>query len=254
MPEKGKGEIKPPVKIGERIAKRIAGAGLCSRREADQWIADGLVRVNGQVITSPVLDVTLDDKITVRGKSLPAPLPPRLFAFHKPVGLVVTQKDEKGRQTVFSGLPKSLPRLVSVGRLDLNSEGLLLLTTSGELARYLELPKTGMSRVYRVRAHGPIQRLNLNTLKRGVTIKGVRYAGMTVHIEKSGQSNHWLKVILHEGKNREVRRVLEHFGLQVNRLIRQSYGPFGLSDIPKGAMVEIPVAQMKKKLPGFFEQ
>lgn len=254
MPEKGKGEIKPPAKTGERIAKRIASAGVCSRRDADKLIAEGVVAVNGHLISSPVLDVMPTDRITIRGKPLPAPLPPRLFAFHKPAGLVVTQKDEQGRQTVFSGLPKSLPRLVSVGRLDLNSEGLLLMTTAGELARYLELPKTGMSRVYRVRAHGDIRRLNIEALKRGITIKGVRYAGMTVVVEKSGQSNHWLNITLHEGKNREVRKVLEHFGLQVNRLIRQSYGPFSLGDTPKGAMVEIPAAQMRKKLPGFFAQ
>ncbi len=251
MPEKSKDELTP--EKGERIAKRIASAGICSRRDAEKLILDGQVRVNKIVIKSPALNVTDDDHITVRGKALPQKSAIRLFMFHKPAGLVVSQKDDKGRATVFDGLPPELPRLVSVGRLDLNSEGLLLMTTSGELSRYLELPSTQLPRTYRVRAFGNLAKLNPDALLRGITVDGITYGPIDVEVERSGDNNHWLRMTLHEGKNREIRRVLEHLGFQVNRLIRVAYGPFGLADLPKGAFVEIPTTTVQKKLPKFFK-
>ena len=243
-----KDEIK-----GERIAKRIAAAGICSRRDAEKLIDEGLVKLNGQKVTTPATLVTDTDKITVRGKTIAVPDRIRMFTFHKPVGLVTTTKDEQDRPTVFDGLPPELPRLVSVGRLDINSEGLLLLTTSGDLSRYLELPAREFPRTYRVRVFGEITDQKLDRISNGVNVNGVRYGPIDIDIEKPGASNAWLKVTLHEGKNREIRKVMEHIGLQVNRLIRVSYGPFYLDDLPKGALVEIPMTQLRKKLPQFFD-
>lgn len=237
---------------GERIAKRMAASGLCSRRDAEKLILDGKVKVNGVKITTPATLVNDDDDIVVVGKKLAPASKIRVFKFHKPVGLVTTARDEKGRETVFSGLPKNLPRLVSVGRLDLNSEGLLLLTTDGGLARYLELPARGLARTYRVRVFGKIEPERLQNLQHGINVNGVKYGPIEVEVGKSQASNTWLKVTLAEGKNREIRKVMAHLGLQVNRLIRDSFGPFALDDLPKGALVEVGMTFLKKNLPDYF--
>ena len=239
---------------GERIAKRIAAAGICSRRDAERLIEEGCVKLNGEKVMTPATLVGPDDKITVKGKAISAPQAVRVFAFHKPVGLITTTKDEEGRPTVFDGLPAELPRLVSIGRLDINSEGILLLTTSGELARYLELPARGFARVYRVRVFGEVGAGKLDRLKNGITVEGVRYGPILAEIERSGSKNAWLRVTIHEGKNREIRRVMEHIGLQVNRLVRVAYGPFELGSIPRGAIMEIPLTFVKQRLPGFFAE
>ena len=219
-----------------RIAKALARAGLCSRREAERWIGEGRVAVNGTVIKSPALDVAESDKIVVDGKPLPAADPPRLWRYHKPRGRVTTHRDPEGRPTVFEAMPEDMPRVISVGRLDFNTEGLLLLTNDGELARHLELPSTGWLRRYRVRAHGNTTPEALAKLKDGVEVAGVRYGPVEASISKVQGSNVWLDIGLREGKNREVRKILEHLGLAVNRLIRISYGPFQLLDLPAGGV------------------
>jgi 23S rRNA pseudouridine2605 synthase len=219
-----------------RIAKALARAGLCSRREAERWIAQGRVSVNGEVLASPARDVGPRDRILVDGNELPAAEPPRLWRYHKPRGLVTTHKDPEGRKTVFDALPEHLPRVVSVGRLDVNTEGLLLLTNDGALARHLELPSTGWMRRYRVRAHGTIIQEALDKLKGGIQIGGVRYGPIEASLDKTQGSNVWLKIGLREGKNREVRTILEHLGLTVNRLIRISFGPFQLLDLEPGGV------------------
>lgn len=215
----------------ERIAKVLARAGLCSRREAERWIADGRVSVNGRKLTTPAVTVSEKDDVVVDGKPLPAREPIRLWRYHKPKGLVTTHKDPQGRPTVFDALPPELPRVVSVGRLDFNSEGLLLLTNDGALARHMELPSTAWSRRYRVRANGRVMQADLDTLKDGVEIEGVRYGPIEATVDSAQGANTWLSVTLREGKNREVRRVLASLGLKVNRLIRVSYGPFQLRDL-----------------------
>lgn len=232
----------------ERIAKRIAAAGMCSRREAERWIAAGRVAVNGTVLDSPAVTVGARDHITVDGKALPEIGPPRLFRYHKPAGLVTSERDEQGRPTVFGALPKEMPRVLSIGRLDLNSEGLLLLTTAGALKRHLELPSTGWTRRYRVRVHGAVDRSALSSLADGVSVEGVRYGAIQARLDRQEASNAWLTVALKEGKNREVRRVLEHLGLNVNRLIRIGYGPFQLGDLPRGAVAEVPRKVMREQL------
>lgn len=245
-------ENAPEIKK-ERIAKVMARAGLCSRREAEAWIAAGRVSVNGQKLASPAFTVDESDHIEVDGKALPSAEKTRLFLYHKPAGLVTTAKDEKQRPTVFDQMPQGLPRVVTVGRLDMNTEGLLLLTNDGELARWLELPATGWARRYRVRVHGRVTQDKLDKLKHGITVKGVRYAPAEALFEKQQGSNAWLTITLKEGKNREVRHLMEALGLQVNRLIRTSYGPFHLDQLPKGAAQEIKPAIMKKQLAGFFK-
>lgn len=219
-----------------RIAKALARAGLCSRREAERWIGEGRVSVNGHVIASPALDVAQTDKIVVDGKPLPAADPPRLWRYHKPRGRVTTHRDPEGRPTVFEAMPEDMPRVISIGRLDFNTEGLLLLTNDGELARHMELPSTGWMRRYRVRAHGNTTPEALAKLKDGVEVGGVRYGPVEASINKVQGSNVWLDIGLREGKNREVRKILEHLGLAVNRLIRISYGPFQLLDLPAGGV------------------
>jgi 23S rRNA pseudouridine2605 synthase len=214
----------------------LARAGLCSRREAERWIADGRVNVNGRTLTTPAVTVGPKDKIVVDGKALPQREPIRLWRYHKPKGLVTTHKDPQDRPTVFAALPPELPRVVSVGRLDFNSEGLLLLTNDGALARHMELPATGWSRRYRVRANGRVMQADLDTLKDGVEIEGVRYGPIEATVDSAQGANTWLSVTLREGKNREVRRVLASIGLKVNRLIRVSYGPFQLLDLKPGAV------------------
>ena len=219
-----------------RIAKALARAGLCSRRDAERWIVEGRVRVNGKTIASPALDVGPDDRVEVDGRPLPDAEPIRLWRYHKPRGLVTTHRDTDGRPTVFEKLPPEMPRVVSIGRLDLNTEGLLLLTNDGALARHLELPATGWLRRYRVRAHGRVDQAALDKLKNGVAIDGVRYGPVEATVDKTQGANVWLTVSLREGKNREVRKILTPLGLDVNRLIRISYGPFQLLDLAPGAV------------------
>ena len=220
----------------ERIAKHIARAGVCSRREAEARITDGRVTVNGETILSPALNVSASDSITVDGKPLPPREPARLWRYNKPRGLIVSDRDEKGRQTIFDTLPDSLPRVLSVGRLDLDSEGLLLLTNDGGLARHLELPSTGWSRKYRVRVQGQVDAAALEPLAEGITIDGIRYGRVTARLDRQMASNAWLTVSIREGRNREVRRIMEHLGHQVSRLIRVSYGPFQLGELPSGSV------------------
>ena len=224
----------------ERIAKVLARAGVCSRRDAERWVAAGRVAVDGEVLTSPAVTVTAENDVRVDGKPLPAPDRPRLWRYHKPAGLVTTHRDEKGRPTVFDALPAELPRLISIGRLDLNSEGLLLLTNDGALARRLELPSTGWIRRYKVRVHGEVEPERLAALGGGVTIDGISYGPIRAGLERRQGSNAWIAMALREGKHREVRRVLEHLGLQVTRLIRLSYGPFQLGNLARGAVDEVP--------------
>jgi 23S rRNA pseudouridine2605 synthase len=238
----------PPAKSAERIARAMARAGLCSRREAEAWIAAGRVAVNGAAISSPALNVTARDRITVDGKPLPARERTRLFLFHKPRGLVTTSADTHGRPTIFGALPKDLPRLVSVGRLDLNTEGLLLLTNDGGLARALELPSTGWLRRYRVRAYGKIMQPRLDALRQGIEIDGVRYGAIEAAIDREQGDNIWLSFAMREGKNREIRNVLGALGLKVNRLIRVSYGPFQLGELPVGAVMEVRTRALREQL------
>ena len=236
------------VREGQRIAKLMARAGLCSRRDAEQWIEAGRVSVNGEVLTSPAFNVSEADDVRVDGEPLRAVERTRLFLFHKPRGLVTTAKDPEGRPTIFSALPRDLPRVVAIGRLDINSEGLLLLTNDGGLSRVLELPTTGWLRRYRVRAHGEITQEQLDSLRDGVTIDGIEYLGIEARFERQQGSNVWLTMGLREGKNREIKRVLEHMGLSVNRLIRVSFGPFELGDLEEGAVDEIRTRVLRDQL------
>jgi 23S rRNA pseudouridine2605 synthase len=237
-----------------RIAKAIAHAGVCSRRDAERMIDAGRVAVNGKVLATPAYVVSAKDRITVDGKPLPEAQAPRLFRYHKPRGLVTSHKDPQGRKTVFEALPEGLPRVVSVGRLDINTEGLLLLTTDGELARHLELPSTGWLRRYRVRAHGRVTEEALDAVRQGVTIDGIHYGLVEAHIDREQGANLWLTLGLREGKNREVKRIAEHLGLTVNRLIRVSFGPFALGELPQGAIEEVKpkvlADQLGQKLAG----
>jgi 23S rRNA pseudouridine2605 synthase len=233
---------------GERIAKVIARAGLASRREAEAWIAAGRVAVNGARITSPALNVSPGDKIVVDGRPLPGAERTRLFLYHKPRGLVTTSSDPQGRPTIFGALPKHLPRLISIGRLDLTTEGLLLLTNDGGLARALELPATGWLRRYRVRAHGKVTQAQLDTLRDGVTVDGINYGPIEAVLDREQTSNVWITFGIREGKNREVRNVLRHLGLHVARLIRVSFGPFQLGEIAEGDAAEVPTRVLREQL------
>ncbi len=237
----------------ERIAKVMARAGLCSRRDAERWIAEGRVTVNGTVLDSPAFTVSPEDTVTVDGKPLAKAEKTRLFLFHKPAGLVTTAKDEKGRPTVFDGLPKEMGRVVAVGRLDMNTEGLLLLTNDGELARYLELPATGWKRRYRVRAHGKLPAGAVERLAKGMFVEGVKYGPIEAAIDKGEGANIWLTLTLTEGKNREIRKVMEALGMKVNRLIRLSYGPFQLGKLPRGGIEEVSPRVVREQMAGFFK-
>ncbi len=235
-------------KSGERIAKIVARAGLCSRRDAEDWIVQGRVAVNGRVINSPALDITANDVVTIDGKPLPERERTRLFLYHKPRGLMTTHDDPEGRPTVFDNLPEGLPRLISIGRLDFNTEGLLLLTNDGGLARALELPDTGWLRRYRVRAHGDVTQAQLDQLKNGVEVDGVKYGSIDATLERDKAANVWIVFAIREGKNREVRNVMAHLGLEVNRLIRISYGPFQLGEIEEGQVEEIKSRVLREQL------
>jgi 23S rRNA pseudouridine2605 synthase len=240
---RGAGEPRP-----ERIAKFLARAGLCSRRDAERWIAAGRVEVDGAVLTTPAATVTATSRVRVDGREVAPPDRPRLFRYHKPKGLVTTHRDEKGRATVFAALPPGLPRLVSVGRLDLASEGLLLLTNDGGLARRLELPATGWLRRYKIRVHGAVDPARLAALAQGITVAGIRYGPIRAELERVQGSNAWLAMSLAEGKNRELRRVLEALGFAVTRLIRLSYGPFQLGHLPPGGIAEVPAKALAEQL------
>jgi 23S rRNA pseudouridine2605 synthase len=239
---------------GERIAKVMARAGMCSRRDAERWIAAGRVSINGTKLDTAAVTVRPGDDVRVDGKQLPTPDRARLWRFHKPKGLVTTHKDEKGRTTVFDVLPPDLPRVVSIGRLDLTSEGLLLLTNDGDLARAMEHPSRGWVRRYRVRVHGRIDDGALARLKKGVTVDGIRYGAIeaardtTEGDSKVSKANTWLTVALSEGKNREIRRVMEYLGLTVNRLIRVAYGPFQLGKLEEGVLEEVPAQVVRQQL------
>src|SRR5438552_13488473 len=231
------GQEKSPAH--ERIAKVIARAGLCSRREAEAWIAAGRVAVNGEIVASPARNVTIADRIAVDGRELPQRERTRLFLYHKPRGLLTTHADPGGRPTIFTALPAGLPRLISVGRLDLNTEGLLLLTNDGSLARTLELPATGWLRRYRVRAHGRVGQSELDRLRAGITVDGIHYGPIEATLDRAQGSNVWLTFAIREGKNREVKNVLAHLRLKVSRLIRVSFGPFHLAALAPGEVAAV---------------
>ncbi len=234
---------------GDRIAKRMAHAGLCSRRDAERWIEQGRVQIDGQVITTPAIVVRPDQQILVDGKPLPGVVQSRLWGYFKPAGVITTHNDPQGRPTVFQQLPSSMPRVVSIGRLDLNSEGLILLTTDSGMARHAELPKTAWARQYRVRVYGELDTQSLEDLKNGIEIDGMFYDRIDVDITRETGRNSWLFITLYEGKNREIRRVLQHLGLHVNRLIRVAYGPFTLNDHHPGDLWEIPSSDFVKHFP-----
>ena len=233
---------------GDRVAKVLARAGIASRRETERMIESGRVTVNGKVISGPALNVTAKDKITVDGKPVSKPEPPRLWLYHKPPGLVTTTRDEKGRTTIFDKLPENMPRVMSVGRLDLNSQGLLLLTNDGGIKRKLELPSTGWLRKYRVRVNGRPKNEDFEPLRKGLEIDRERFQPMTVTLDRQQGANAWLTIGLREGKNREIRRAIENIGYTVNRLLRISYGPFQLGDLKPGEIEEIRRRVMRDQL------
>lgn len=234
---------------GERIAKYLARAGVASRREAEAMIERGEVRIDGRKLTTPAFKVSGREDIRVNGKPVKAHEPVRVWRYHKPSGLITTTADPEGRRTIFEELPKSLPRTITIGRLDLTTEGILLLTNDGGLARAMELPKTGFVRHYRARAHGAITQVELDTLKGGITLDdGTRYTSIEAELERETGTNNWINVRLTEGKNREVRKAMEHLGLQVNRLIRTQYGPFELDELRPGAVEEIPSEVLRETL------
>lgn len=234
-----------------RIAKVIADSGHCSRRQAEELIFEGRVQVNGKIIETPATLIT-DQSIKIDGKLINAKQPTKIWIFYKPPGFLTTNSDPKNRKTIFDILPTTLPRLITIGRLDYNSEGLLLLTTNGELARHIELPKTGWIRKYRVRVHGKINESRLLKVTKGITIDNIKYKFEAITIESSNSSNSWLNISLKEGKNKEIRNVMEYFGLQVNKLIRTSYGPFNIGNLKKGQIRELTSKQLKSSIAAQF--
>ena len=254
-PGAGQGQA-PWTGDGERVAKVLARAGVASRREVERLIGEGKVALNGQVLTSPAIKVGPRDILTVAGEVVNAAEPARLFRYHKPAGLMTTHRDPTGRATVFDALPAGLPRVISVGRLDLSSEGLLLLTNDGGLARALELPSSGLKRRYRARAMGRVDQAKLDSLKDGITVEGVHYGAIEASLDKVKDgprgANLWITLVIAEGKNREVRRVLEALGLKVNRLIRVAYGPFALGELAPGAVEEVGPRVIREQLASFI--
>lgn len=248
MSEQASPSAPKPAPAGERIAKALSRAGVASRREAERMIEAGEVTVNGKVITSPALNVTPKDRITVNGTPVAAREPMRLWLYYKPIGLVTSNADEKGRETVFDHLPEDMPRVMSVGRLDLNSEGLLLLTNDGELKRRLELPSTGWLRKYRVRINGRPEDTAFEPLRKGIEVEGERFQPMNVVLDRQQGANAWLTIGLREGKNREIRRALAAIGFTVNRLIRVSYGPFRLNELEPGQVEEVRARVLRDQL------
>ena len=246
-------------RIGERIAKLLARAGVASRREVERMIAEGRIRLNDEVLTTPATVLPNLKGVTVDGKPVKAPEAARLFVFHKPAGLITAERDPAGRPTIYTALRNALPanagRVMPIGRLDYNTEGLLLLTNDGELKRAMELPSTGLPRTYRARTFGDVTQDQLEDLIEGIEIDGVRYGRIDANMERRTGRNQWIEVTITEGKNREVRRVLEHLGLEVSRLIRTAYGPFELLDLPRGQAVEIRQVEVERfrkglKVPG----
>ncbi|WP_420810743.1 pseudouridine synthase [Croceicoccus ponticola] len=239
-----------PKRDGDRIAKLLARAGIASRREVERMIEDGRVSIDGVVLDTPATVLTSLRGVTVDGKSVAAPERARLFLFHKPSGLLTAERDPMGRPTIYTALrnalPKDTPRVMPVGRLDFNTEGLLLLTNDGELKRALELPSSGVPRTYRAKAMGEIGQNDLEALFEGITVDGVHYGQIEANLERRSGRQNWIEMTLAEGKNREVRNVLEHLGLQVSRLLRIAYGPFMLGDMPRGSVLEIPQAEVER--------
>jgi 23S rRNA pseudouridine2605 synthase len=236
----------------ERIAKFLSRAGIASRRESEGLIKAGRVVLNGVVVNHPATLVDMDDALAVDGKAVASFEQSKIWRYHKPAGLVTTSRDPQGRPTVFAALPTTLPRLISVGRLDINTEGLLLLTNDGELARYLEHPAQGISRTYRIRAHGNADETAIGILAKGITVDSVHYRPVQISIDRRQGGNCWLTMTLREGKNREIKKLLEEVGLQVTRLIRTAYGPFQLGRLPKGVVEEVPRRTLFNLLSGYF--
>lgn len=251
MPKQNDQAPLPSSIKGERIAKWLARAGVASRREAEKLILEGKVFLNQQQVTQPATFVTDADHVSVDGKPIDQPERTRLWRYHKPIGLITTHKDPEGRPTVFDSLPKTIPRVISIGRLDLNSEGLLLLTNDGTLARKLELPSSHWIRRYRVRVFGSVTQDILDQLKKGIIVEGMTYAPIIAKLDSQKGNNSWLTVSLQEGRNREIRRVMQHLNLQVNRLIRVAYGPFQLGALPKNALDEVSSKVIKEQIGRF---
>jgi 23S rRNA pseudouridine2605 synthase len=242
----------PETPTAERIAKYLARVGVASRREVERMIGDGRIKMNGVLLSSPATLVTGTEIFSLDDKPIGSKQPTRLWRYHKPAGLVTTAKDPEGRPTVFAHLPPDLPRVVSIGRLDLTTEGLLLLTNDGGLARHLELPRHGWIRHYRVRVHGRVSEVKLKRLEQGLTLEGVHYGPIKAELERVQGSNAWLVVSIREGKNREIRKVMEHLGLTVTRLIRTAFGPFPLGKLTSGAAEEVPPRVLRDQLGSFF--
>ena len=236
--------------MAERLAKFMARSGVCSRRDAEELIKQKRVTVNGEIVDTPAFNVEGNEKILLDGEKLPEKEQTRLWLYHKPAGLLTTHKDTEARATVFDHLPAGLPRVISVGRLDLNSEGLLLLTNNGELSRKLELPENGWSRRYKVRVHGFVNKKKLEDLAKGTVVDGINYGPVKAELESQNGTNSWLIVTLNEGKNREIRKLMKSIGLEVARLIRLSYGPFQLGSLKKGEVREVPQKVLKEQLGG----